>query len=95
MNNINITEHAYLRMKQRNGWSRKTANRMLSRIYIKGQRIDNIKGYLKVWLKAKIANDVIDGEYILYGNQVYIFRANSLITVLQTPSKRCVLEYCG
>lgn len=92
MNNIKITEHAYLRMKQRNGWSRKTADRMLNRIYNDGQRIDSIKGYLKMWIKEKIKNDPDDGEYVLYGKQVYIFRSDSLITVLTMPSKRCVME---
>jgi len=94
MNNIKITEHAYLRMKQRNGWSRKTADRMLNRIYNNGQRIDSIKGYLKMWIKEKIKNDSDDGEYVLYGKQVYIFRSDSLITVLTMPSKRCVMECC-
>ena len=92
-NDINITEHAYLRIKQRNGWNRKTANRMLDRIYDDGLRIKDIKGYLRVWIKNKIKSELQEAEYVLYGKQVYIFREHNLITVLAAPCRKSAIEY--
>ena len=91
-NFIYITEHAYIRMKERNGWSRKTADRMAERIYAHGIRPEQIKGYLKSWLREKINNDVNQNDYIVYGQSLYIFRENALITVIHTPSKGYVAE---
>lgn len=33
-----ITKHAYTRMKERNGWNKKAATRMISHIYSDGIR---------------------------------------------------------
>ena len=43
---IVISEHAYMRMKERNGWSRKAAARMIDKVYQKGLRPEQVKGYL-------------------------------------------------
>ena len=92
-NMIWITDHAYARMKQRNGWNRKTSDRMVSRVYDSGQRPEQIKGYLKAWVKAKVSEDVNGNDFVLYGQSMYVFRENALITVLHIPSRGYVAEY--
>ncbi len=89
---IEITKHAYLRMKQRNGWSKKTANRMVSRIYNSGKRPEEVKGYLRAWINTKVDENAAEKDFVLYGQQLYIFIDNAMITVLPTPSKEYVLE---
>ena len=45
-----ITKHAYTRMKERNGWNKKAATRMVSHIYSDGIRTEQIKVYFKGWV---------------------------------------------
>ena len=92
-NLICITKHAYLRMKQRNGWSKKTADRMVQRVYDCGLRPEQVKGYLKAWIKAKMNEDINGNDFILYGGGVYVFRENALVTVLHAPTKGYVMEH--
>lgn len=87
-----ITDHAYYRMKQRNGWNKKTANGMMERIYDYGKRPNQIKGYLKTWVKSKVAEDCNGNDFVLYGQTIYVFREKILVTVLHTPSKKYVKE---
>ena len=89
-NLIRITEHAYCRMKQRNGWNRKTADRMIDRIYDNGKRMEQVKGYVKLWLKDKVSTDPYGNDFVLYGQTVYVFRENALITVLHIPTREYV-----
>ena len=91
-NMIWITEHAYTRIKQRNRWSRKTADRMVQKVYDSGKRPEEIKGYLKAWMREKINEDNNGNDFVLYGEMVYVFRENALITVLHTPSKGYITE---
>ncbi len=92
-NQIEITDHAYMRMKQRSGWNKKTANRMIPRVYDLGTRAENIKGYLKAWAMKKVKEDELGDDFILYGNFLYVFRRNMLVTVLTSPSREHVAEY--
>lgn len=82
-----ITKHAYIRMKERNGWNRKTAKRMVSKIYNDGMRPNQVKGYLKSWVNTKYENRNEGDEYILFGNKLYIFNEMTLLTVLPTPTR--------
>lgn len=84
---IIITKHAYTRMKERNGWNKKTATRMVRRVYSDGTRHDQVKGYLKKWLKTKYEYSNDGDEYILYGEKLYIFNGIKMLTVLPTPTR--------
>lgn len=90
---IVITEHAYLRMRQRNGWSKKTANRMIKRIYVNGLRPEELKGYKKKWIIYRKYNGSQNDEYVLYGDHVYIFNGNVLITSYQLPCREQVMKH--
>lgn len=89
---IVISKHAYIRMKERNGWSKKTAARMLQRIYAKGLRPGQIKGYLKNWVNEKASYGKTDSEFVLFGEKLYIFCGNTLLTVLPVPSRAFLLK---
>ena len=86
-NELVITKHAYTRMKERNGWNRKAAKRMVSKIYNNGMRPNQVKGYLKSWVNAKYEYSNEGDEYILFGNKLYIFNGMTMLTVLPTPTR--------
>ena len=82
-----ITKHAFTRMKERNGWNKKAASRMVPRIYYHGMRHDQVKGFLKSWVKTKYEYSNKGDEYILFGNKLYIFNGMTMLTVLPTPTR--------
>jgi len=85
--NIIITKHAYLRLKERNGWNRKASRRMISRIYTEGIRQGEVKGYLKMWVNMKCKYAEEGDEYILYGDKLYIFNETRMLTVITVPTR--------
>lgn len=84
---IVISKHAYTRMKERNGWSKKTSTRMIQKIYSDGLRPNQVKGYLKGWVNGKADYTREDSELILFGEKLYIFNGNTMLTVLPVPSR--------
>lgn len=87
-----ISKHAYIRMKERNGWSKKTSARMIQKIYTEGLRPNQVKGYLKGWVKEKVNYAEGDNEFVLFGEKLYIFSGNIVLTVLPVPSKACLIR---
>lgn len=88
---IYISEHAMQRLKERNGWNKETAMRMLKKVCDKGKRETEIKGYLSKWIKDKISNNNKGDYYILYGEYLYVFNYKTLVTVFNVPKKTKVL----
>ena len=85
-----ITKHAYTRKKERNGWNKKAATRMDSRIYSDGVRPEQVKGYLKKWVNTKYEYRNDGDEYVLFGNKLYIFNGMTMLTVLPIPTRSCL-----
>lgn len=83
-NVIYITRHAEQRLKERNGWSKKTINRMVEKVFNEGVII-NKKDH--PWATDILKNDCYDPEYKLYGNFIYVFSDSTLVTVLNMPNK--------
>ena len=84
---IVISKHAYLRMKERNGWSKKAAKRMIKKVYCKGTRAKEVKGYLKKWIND-VSDEAKEGvEYVLFGEKLYVFNNNIMLTVLPVPKR--------
>ena len=83
MKEIRITEHAYMRMKERNGWGKKAAGRMATKIYETGEDMMNSTGYMRRLIRSKVRKT--GGRYILYGNNVYVYREKALITTYPMP----------
>ena len=85
---IYISEHAMDRLRKRLGFNRSAAYRMTKKAYEKGITKDNIDGYLKTWIEAKTANSCNSGsDYRVYGQYVFIFNKNVLVTVYNMAQK--------
>ena len=79
-----ITKHAFDRLKERNGWNKKTIKRMVEKIYNTGTEVKDVKS--KPWLTSitkKISNRPV--FYKIYGQFIYIFDCKTLVTVLHMP----------
>lgn len=77
------TKHAYTRAKQRLGWPKSALNNMMPIAFAKGVTHASAKGKLskfitKKWLENKRANNIR-----IYGEVVYFFHDNVLITMYQ------------
>ena len=95
---IDITEHAYDRMKQRLGWSRKAADRMAGVAYEEGIKHGETNGKLYRYITAQALAYMRKGNCIkIYGEAVYCFvnrkddeteeTVATLITVWNIPWK--------
>ncbi len=83
-----VTEHALKRVKERTGWNRRAALRMIKKAYENGEKDLSEDHYLYEWITKKTAQERFDfANLILYGNYLFIFRKKTLITVFQVPSK--------
>lgn len=89
---LSISKHAYGRLKERNGWSKKAANRMLQKIYADGIRPEEVKGYLKGWINRKADMFDDDREFVLFGEKLYIFYEGMMITVLPVPTRSYLIR---
>lgn len=92
---IEITNHAYDRAKERLSLNKKTFLKLAESAYLKGIKHSDTKGSLckyitKIWFSYKSADNVR-----IYGQNVFLFRGNLLITVYQLPNDlRKHLRYC-
>ena len=89
---VYLTKHALERMRERNGWNEKTSFRMAVKIHDKG--IDLAKetlGYLSKWARRKKEKSP-ECDYIMYGNYVYVFAGNVLLTSEVPPTRESVLR---
>ncbi len=78
---IYISHHAFDRMRERNGWNKKTALRMVKKIYDNGLSPYEYKGQFAAWAKYR-AKQCPNVTLKMYGNSMYVFDNNVLITVL-------------
>ena len=67
-----ISKHGYARLKERNGWSKKAATRMIHKVYEEGLRPTQVKGYLKGWINSKAEYCKDDKEFVLFGEKLYV-----------------------
>ena len=79
---IFISRHAFDRMRERNGWNKKTAIRMTKRIFDDGIDPDAVRGEYRPWVRYR-AQTHPDCLLKFYGQNLYVFQNNILITVLQ------------
>lgn len=81
-----ITNHAFQRMSERMGLSKKSAIKMAEKVYNVGLTHSETTGNLNKWvtrqyfISNKRANNIR-----LYGDKAFIFIENVLITVIQIP----------
>lgn len=84
---IIITDHAYLRAKERLSLNKKSIDRLASSAFKSGIKQSDTKGQLKkyidnLWFEYKTANNIR-----IYGEIIYFFSNNRLITLYQIPNE--------
>ena len=82
-----ISDHAMDRLKERNGWSRKTSLRMMKKIFGEGLSPEQMKGTFRTWAMHRQENAKKDEKFLAYGERLYVFNRNTLVTVLPFPNK--------
>lgn len=83
---VKITEHAYERGKERLSLKHDSLDRLAETAYHTGLKHSETKGKLrkyidKLWFTNQTANNIK-----IYGENIFIFSKNLLITVYQLPN---------
>ena len=84
---IYISDHAMDRLRKRNGWSRKASLRMMQKIYDSGLVPNQVRGRYSAWVRKKEAEKNRNDTLRFYGENLYIFNRNTLVTILPAPRK--------
>lgn len=82
---IQITEHAYDRMKERLGWNRKAGERMAQKAYIEGKTHGEVRGSFHRFLDGVYLSHGNANNLRVYGEALFVFSGNRLITVYALP----------
>lgn len=94
-NTVLITKHAYKRAKERLGWKKKPLDKMAEKAYREGITHKKTKGLLRKYItKQWFMHKKINNPRI-YGENIYFFCDNKLITLYQLPTnlKRHLKNY--
>lgn len=84
-NSIRLTKHACKRARQRYRWNSQTLNRIALRAFESGLKSNNTKGYLKNYLDQTSEEHCRTSNLRLYGETVFVFYNNILITLWALP----------
>lgn len=84
---MQISNHAYARLRERSGLNKSAAERIASRALERGYHRSQIHGRLRKWVDSKCGEELFD-DYVVYGDKLFIFkhRRKVLVTVLQIPA---------
>jgi hypothetical protein len=82
---ILLTKHARKRARKRYRWNSCTLERMAIKAFDSGLRRNNTSGYLRKYLDEKFERHDKTKNVTLYGETVFIFVQNRLITVWHLP----------
>lgn len=83
--NARLTNHARDRLKERCGWRGDAAQRMADKALQEGMRHADAEGRLKRWIDSLFLAERQANNVRLYGAHAFLFRDETLITVLHTP----------
>lgn len=80
-----ITKHAEKRLKERSGISQKAADRIMDSVWQKGLSHADLRGNLRKWVDSKRFWERNVDQIRLYGDKLYLFSEEKLVTVIQIP----------
>ena len=83
---IEVSRHAYERLHERCGLSRKAATRMAEKAFYIGMKHSDTKGQINRWITSLYFNNKSANNFRLYGIFAYIFCNKILVTVLEIPN---------
>ena len=78
---MKITKHAYDRGKDRLGWKKNTLRRMSKRAWRRGLTYLDTKGKIRDFVNDKKKNYPFVDAIRIYGENIYFFSEDKLITV--------------
>ncbi len=70
---VNISNHAYKRGKERLGFSKKSLNRMAARVLDNGIQGTELTGSALSWIENKLDNYERTGTIYVYGDKAWVF----------------------
>lgn len=82
---IKVSKHAEQRMRERCGLNKKSIERIAQKAYNKGIKHESTKGRLHKWITGVYFKNTKANNIRLYGDMLYIFCDNVLVTVFQIP----------
>ena len=83
---IKITEHAYMRAKERLSLSAESLDRLAERAYNEGLKHSDTRSRLNRWMDGLYLEHRSADNIRLYGENAFIFSKETLITVFQVPN---------
>ena len=84
---LEITNHAYDRMKERLGWNRKAGERMAYKAYTDGITHGETRGSLHRYLDSVFLACGNATQMRIYGEALFLFSGSRLLTVYALPTK--------
>ena len=82
---VHVTRHAKKRLKERSGLQKGSMARISEKAFTQGINYGDTKGRLRKWI-AKVDFDSGTKMTKLYGDTLYLFDDNRLVTILQVPA---------
>lgn len=86
-NNIEITNHAFDRAKERLSLNRKSFQRLAEKAFSDGLKHSDVKGRLHRYLDKTFLEYRQASNIRIYGENMFLFRDNVLITVYLVPNE--------
>ena len=92
LNMLKVSGHAYKRARERIHWNRNALNKMSVLAYTNGLRRYELKGRLKHFINELVEDTEKKPQIRIYGEVLYIFRHQTLVTLYQIPSdlRKCL-----
>lgn len=86
LEDVVITRHAEKRLAERSGLNRSAMQRMCNRAFYNGVKHSDTRGRLNKWVTSLYFRNTKANNLRLYGDKVFIFSGNTLVTVMQIPN---------
>lgn len=83
---MRVSNHAKVRLKERNGFNKKSYERMARKAFVDGVTHSQTKGNLNKWLTSLYFKEEKANNIRLYGDKAYIFCGDTLVTIIQIPN---------
>lgn len=84
---VRVSKHASQRLKERCGLKKKSVHRMADIAFMKGMKEEDTSGQLNRFMVKLYCTNMDANNIRIYGNYIYIFCGETLVTVLHVPHR--------
>ena len=84
---VRVSKHASQRLKERCGLKKKSVRRMADIAFMKGMKEEDTSGQLNRFMVKLYCTNMDANNIRIYGNYIYIFCGETLVTVLHVPHR--------